>query len=74
MEIKMGGRILKFNSDKADELIARYKEQIEEINHNIENIVDYTISWYVMLKDKYGKNYPPAKQRYAASILLKRLK
>lgn len=58
MEIKMGGRILKFNSDKADELIARYKEQIEEINHNIENIVDYTISWYVMLKDKYGKNYP----------------
>ena len=57
MEIKMG-RILKFNSDKADELIAKYKEQIEEIDHNIENIVDYTISWYVMLKDKYGKNYP----------------
>lgn len=57
MEIKMG-RILKFNSDKADELIARYKEEIEEINHNIENIVDYTISWYVMLKDKYGKNFP----------------
>ena len=57
MEIKMG-RILKFNSDKADELIARYKEQIEEINHNIENIIDYTISWFLMLKDKYGKNYP----------------
>ncbi len=57
MEIKMG-RILKFNSDKADELIARYKEEIEEIKHNIENIVDYTISWYVMLKEKYGKNYP----------------
>lgn len=57
MEIKMG-RILKFNSDKADELIAKYKEEIEEINHNIENIVDYTISWFVMLKDKYGKNFP----------------
>lgn len=57
MEIKMG-RILKFNSDKADELIARYKEEIEEISHNIENIVDFTISWFVMLKDKYGKNYP----------------
>lgn len=57
MEIKMG-RILKFNSDKADELIARYKEEIEEIKHNIENIVDYTISWFVMLKEKYGKNYP----------------
>jgi len=57
MEIKMG-RILKFNSDKAEELIARYKEEIEEIKHNIENIVDYTISWFVMLKEKYGKNYP----------------
>ncbi|MFT3995688.1 MAG: DNA gyrase/topoisomerase IV subunit A [Dysgonomonas sp.] len=56
MEIKMG-RILKFNSDKADELIARYKEQIEEIEHNITNIVDYTISWFVMLKEKYGKNF-----------------
>lgn len=57
MEIRMG-RILKFNSDKAEELIARYKEEIEEIKHNIENIVDYTISWYVMLKEKYGKNHP----------------
>lgn len=57
MEIKMG-RILKFNSDKADELIAKYKNQIEEINHNLDNIVDYTISWYTMLKDKYGKLYP----------------
>lgn len=57
MEIKMG-RILKFNSDKADELIARYKEEIEEIKHHIDNIVDYTISWFVMLKEKYGKNYP----------------
>ncbi len=56
MEIKMG-RILKFNSDKADELIARYKEEIEEIKHNITNIVDYSISWFVMLKEKYGKNF-----------------
>ncbi|MDL2215325.1 DNA gyrase/topoisomerase IV subunit A [Dysgonomonas sp. OttesenSCG-928-M03] len=57
MEIKMG-RILKFNSDKADELIARYKSEIEEIDHNLANIIDYTISWFVMLKEKYGKNHP----------------
>ena len=57
MEIKMG-RILKFNSDKADELIAKYKNQIEEIKHNINNIVDYTIAWYIMLKEKYGKKFP----------------
>lgn len=57
MEIKMG-RILRFNSDKADDLIAKYKEQIKEIEHNIKHIVDYTISWYIMLKEKYGKNFP----------------
>lgn len=57
MEIKMG-RILKFNSDKAEELIAKYKDEIEEIKHHISNIVDYTISWFVMLKEKYGKDYP----------------
>jgi Type IIA topoisomerase (DNA gyrase/topo II, topoisomerase IV), A subunit len=57
MEIKMA-RILKFNSEKAHDLIAKLLEDIEEINHHLANLVDYTISWYVMLKDKYGKNYP----------------
>lgn len=57
MEIKMG-RILKFNKDKADHLIASYKSQIQEIEHHIEHIVDYTVDWFVKLKEKYGKNYP----------------
>lgn len=57
MEIKMG-RILKFNKDKADNLIASYKDQIEEINNNIEHIVEYTIHWFTRLKEKYGKDYP----------------
>lgn len=57
MEIKMG-RILKFNSDKADELIARMKGEIEEIDRHLANIVEYTINWFLMLKEKYGKNYP----------------
>lgn len=57
MEIKMA-RILKFNSDKAEEVIARYKIQINEIDHNLNNLIDYTISWYVMLKEKYGKDWP----------------
>lgn len=51
-------RILKFNKDKADENIARIKEQIEEINNHLAHIVEYTIDWYQMLKDKYGKQYP----------------
>ncbi len=57
MEIKMA-RILKFNSDKANDLIARLLEEIDEITHNLNNLVDYTISWYLMLKERYGKNYP----------------
>lgn len=54
MEIKMG-RILKFNTDKADELIARMKEEIAEIDDHLAHIVDYTVNWYQMLKNKYGK-------------------
>ena len=57
MEIRMA-RILKFNSDKAEEIIAKYENEIEEINHNLNHLVDYTTSWYLMLKEKYGKEYP----------------
>ncbi len=57
MEIKMA-RILRFNADKANELIAKLKQQIEEIEHQLEHLIDYTIAWYLMLKEKYGKNYP----------------
>ena len=57
MEIKMG-RILKFNSDKAEENIAKMKSEIAEIDNHLANIVEYTISWYQMLKEKYGKNFP----------------
>ena len=57
MEIKMN-RILKFNKDKADELIARLKEEIERINKDLSNMVEVTCAWYQLLKDKYGKDHP----------------
>ena len=57
MEIKMG-RILKFNSKKADELIASYNEKIAAIKDDLNHIVDYTIKWYEGLKSKYGAAYP----------------
>lgn len=57
MEIKMG-RILKFNSDKAEDFIARTKEEIETINNHLANIVEYTTNWFKMLKEKYGKEFP----------------
>ncbi len=57
MEIKMA-RILRFNSDKAEENIAKFTSDIKEIDHNLNNLVDYTIAWYLMLKEKYGKDFP----------------
>lgn len=57
MEIKMA-RILKFNSDKAEELIARMRKDIEEIDRHLANIVEYTVSWFRMLQEKYGKAFP----------------
>ena len=57
MEIKMG-RILKFNSKKADDIIAAYKDKIAKITHELNHIVEYTIRWYEGLKEKYGENYP----------------
>ena len=57
MEIKMA-RILKFNSIKAEELIARMKEDIEEIDRHLANIVEYTVEWYRMLQNKYGSAFP----------------
>lgn len=57
LEIKMQ-RILKFNKDKADELMARIKAEIEEIDRDLANLVEVTASWFQFLKDKYGKEYP----------------
>ena len=57
MEIKMA-RILKFNKDKADELIARIRAEIEEIDKELSDMVGVTIRWFTMLKTKYGAAFP----------------
>jgi topoisomerase IV subunit A len=54
LEIKMK-RILKFNADKADELMLEIKGEIEEIEHNLNHLVNYTITYYKNIKLKYGK-------------------
>ncbi len=57
MEIKMA-RILKFNKDRADDLIAKMKADIEEINKDLANLVEVTANWFRYLKDKYGAEHP----------------
>ena len=57
MDIKMA-RILKFNKDKADEFIARIKEEIAAIDRDLANMTDVTIRWFEMLKAKYAAAFP----------------
>ena len=57
LEIKMQ-RILKFNKDKADELMARIKAEIDEIDRDLANLTEVTAEWFQFLKDKYGKEHP----------------
>lgn len=57
MEIKMQ-RILKFNKDKADELMARINEEIKQIEHDLAHMTDVTIKWYEHIKAKYGNDHP----------------
>ena len=57
LEIKMQ-RILKFNKEKAEELMARLKAEIEEIDRDLANLVEVTANWFQFLKDKYGKDHP----------------
>lgn len=53
-EIKIK-RISKFDTFKADELMRKLNEELEEVNHHLENLTDYAIQYYSNLLKKYGK-------------------
>lgn len=57
LEIKMQ-RILKYNKDKADELLMKIKEELAEIENDLAHMTDVTINWFEYLKGKYGKMHP----------------
>ena len=57
MEIKMA-RILKFNKDKADELIARMKGDIKQIDRDLAHMTDVTVRWFQQIYDKYAAQHP----------------
>lgn len=57
LEIKMQ-RILKFNKDKANELMAKMQQEIKDIDYKLAHMVDVTIEWFTFIMNKYGKNYP----------------
>ena len=57
LEIKMQ-RILKYNKDKADELLMKIKAELAEIENDLAHMTDVTINWFEYLKGKYGKLHP----------------
>lgn len=57
LEIKMQ-RILKYNKDKADKLMAKIKAEIKGIDHDLAHMTDVTIAWFQHLKETYGKDHP----------------
>ena len=57
LEIKMQ-RILKYNKDKADDLLLKIKAELAEIENDLVHMTDVTINWFEYLKTKYGKAHP----------------
>lgn len=53
-EIKIK-RISKFNTFKADELIKGLETELEQVEHNLEHLVVFTIAFYQRLLEKYSK-------------------
>jgi topoisomerase IV subunit A len=52
-EIKIK-RISKFDSFKADELMRKFKEDLKETEHHLENLTDFAIKYFQDLLKKYG--------------------
>ncbi len=57
LEIKMQ-RILRFNKDKAEEMMARIREEIEKLDFELAHMTQVTIEWFQFLQEKYGKMHP----------------
>ena len=48
-------RITRFDSDKADDAIAKLESEMEQVKHDLEHIIDFAIAFFIKLKEKYGK-------------------
>ncbi|MBS1542052.1 MAG: DNA gyrase/topoisomerase IV subunit A, partial [Bacteroidetes bacterium] len=48
-------RISKYDSFKADELMRSLQEELKQTNHHLKHLVEYAISYYQNLLNKYGK-------------------
>lgn len=53
-EIKIK-RISRFDSFKADEMMKKLEEELAEVEHHLANLIDYAVSYFEKLLEKYGK-------------------
>lgn len=53
-EIKIK-RISKYNSFKAEELMAKLEEELKQVQHNLDNLTDYAVAYFEELLKKHGK-------------------
>lgn len=47
-------RITRFDSDKADEVLAKLEAEMEEVKKNLENLIEYAIEYFKDLKKRFG--------------------
>lgn len=48
-------RITRFDSDKADDAIAKLESEMEQVKHHLANLIEFAIDYFARLKEKYGK-------------------
>ena len=48
-------RISKFDIDKAQQKIDTLEDQIAEVKHHLDHLIDYAIAYFTRLKKEYGK-------------------
>lgn len=54
-EIKIK-RISKYDKDRADEAMAKVKDQVKEVTYDLEHLTDYALRYYEGILEKFGKN------------------
>jgi topoisomerase-4 subunit A len=48
-------RITRFDATKADDLILKLEEEMEQVKHHLANLVEYAIDYYKDLKKRFGE-------------------
>lgn len=47
-------RITRFDSDKADDVIAKLEAEMEEVKNHLANLIDYAVDYFKDLKKRFG--------------------